>query len=142
MSRSGYTDDWENPGTLNLYRANVDRAIAGKRGQAFLREMAAALDALPVKELVAENMVRDSAHVCAIGAVAVARGKDVSELDIYDGDDVGALFGISRALACEIAYENDECGPYGKAETPAERWLRMRAWVSACLKGGPDSKAP
>ena len=78
MSRSGYSEECEQ-GALNFYRANVDRTIAGKRGQTFLREMAAALDAMPVKELIAGEVVRDEAHVCAIGAVAVARKADVSK---------------------------------------------------------------
>ncbi len=128
MSRSGYTYDCEN---LNLYRGAVDSAIRGKRGQAFLREMAAALDAMPVKELITDEVVRDDSGVCAIGSVALARGLDVSTLDVYDGDDVAKRFGIARALACEIEYENDECGKQG--ETPAERWTRMRRWVEANL---------
>ncbi len=126
MSRSGYSDDCEN---IGLWRGAVDRAIAGKRGQAFLREMAAALDAMPVKELVAGEIVRDSAHVCAIGAVAVARKMDVSQLEIDDGESVGAAFGVARALACEIAFVNDDDFGAGH-ETPAERWTRMRAWVA------------
>ena len=148
MSRSGYSDDYDDHGALNRWRANVDRAIAGKRGQAFLREMASALDAMPVKELVAEDIVRDSEHVCAMGAVALARKLDVSKLDVDDPGTVADTFGIARALACEIAYENDENaplyapGPPGPAgewtrltpETPAQRWQRMRKWVDACLK--------
>jgi hypothetical protein len=145
MSRSGYTDDVEDQGALNCYRANVDRALSGKRGQAFLREMAAALDAMPVKELVADEVVRDSEHVCAMGAVALARKLDVSNLDPEDPDTVAGTFGIARALACEIAYENDEFVPlYVRGEdgswkrpppeTPAERWTRMRKWVGACLR--------
>ena len=147
MSRSGYSDDCDDV-RFNLYRANVDRAIAGKRGQAFLREMAAALDAMPVKELVAEEIVRDSEHVCAMGAVALARGLDVSAVDPEDPDTVAGKLGITRILACEIAYENDENaplyapGPPGPAgewtrltpETPAQRWQRMRKWVDGCLK--------
>lgn len=131
MSRSGYVDDYDDVGSLNLYRGTVARAMRGKRGQAFLREMAAALDAMPVKELVAGEVVRDSEHVCAMGSVALARKLDVSTLDVEDGDKVGATFGIARALACEIAYENDECGSH--KETPGERWTRMRAWVDAHL---------
>jgi hypothetical protein len=131
MSRSGYSDDLDQA-MLNRYRANVDRAIRGKRGQAFLREMAAALDAMPVKELVADAVVRDDKSVCAIGSVALARGLDVKELDIYDKDDVGKLFGVAPALAAEIAWENDENGPY-RVETPAERWQRMRRWVDRHL---------
>ena len=139
MSRSGYTDDWDDMGRYNLYRANVDRAITGKRGQAFLREMAAALDAMPVKELVAGEIVRDSDHVCAIGSVALARGMDVSKIEADDPDAVGVAFGIARALACEIAYENDEA--YGDDETPAERWLRMREWVTEQLARNAEGGA-
>lgn len=138
MSRSGYVDDYDDTGLLNLYRGTVARAIRGKRGQAFLREMAAALDAMPVKELVAGDVVQDSEHVCGLGSVALARKLDVSNLDVEDGDAVGAAFGIARALACEIAYENDECGERfvaGKRhqETPEERWQRMRKWVDEQL---------
>ena|SRR5258706_13078469 len=137
MSRSGYTDDCENMG---LWRGAVERAIRGKRGQAFLREMAAALDAMPVKELIAGEVIRDNEHVCAIGSVALARKMDVSELEIYDGESVGQAFGVARALACEIAYENDERSNVyengtSRVETPAERWLRMRKWVAASIIG-------
>lgn len=128
MSRSGYSDDWDDDdGRLQLYRQAVDRAIAGKRGQAFLHEMAAALDAMPVKELIADDVVRSGSQVCALGSVALARGLDVSKLDIYDGASVGEVFGIARSMASEIAYWNDEQGP--SSETPEARWKRMRSWV-------------
>ncbi len=35
-------------------------------------------------------------------------------------------------MVFEIVYENDKCGPwppYSQTETPANRWLRIRAWV-------------
>jgi len=131
MSRSGYSDDPENFG---LWRGAVDRAIAGKRGQAFLREMAAALDAMPEKVLIAHEIVADG-DACAIGAVALSRGMDVSDLHENDPDEVARRFGIARALVCEIAYENDEGGPWLRSEAPAERWKRMRRWVEAHLKG-------
>lgn len=133
MSRSGYSEDCDDEGLANLWRANVDRTIGGKRGQKFLREMAAALDAMPVKELVADELVRDSEHVCALGAVAVARGLDVSKVDIYDPDEVGKTLGVSALLAREVAYENDEHGPW-RGETPAQRWTRMRKWVADQLR--------
>lgn len=134
MSRSGYSDECEN---IGLWRGAVASAIGGKRGQALLREMAASLDAMPVKELVAGDIARDG-RVCAIGSVAQARGMNVSGLDIHDGEEVGSVFGVARAMACEIAHENDECGERfvdGKIhhETPAERWTRMRAWVDSQL---------
>jgi hypothetical protein len=128
MSRSGYSGDCENVG---LWRAAVDRAIRGKRGQAFLRELLSALDALPSKRLIDDDLVREDGEVCAIGAVAVARKLDTSKLDAEDGDEVGKAFGIARALACELAYENDERQPgWLTIETPEERWTRMRAWVA------------
>jgi hypothetical protein len=135
MSRSGYSEDCEN---LGLWRGAVERAIAGRRGQAFLREMAAALDAMPVKELIVGEVVSDDAKVCAIGSVAVARRVDVTDLDVYDADSVAECFGIAPALAREIAYENDECGETWRdgtlhKETPAERWARMRSWVAKQL---------
>lgn len=138
MSRSGYSDDCEN---LGLWRGAVERAIRGKRGQAFLREMAAALDAMSVKELVSGEIVDDDGSVCAIGTVAVARKIDRDKFnDPYDYEGIADTFGVARALVQEIEYENDECGR-GKYvackfvdETPAERWTRMRAWVEANLR--------
>lgn len=127
MSRSGYSDDCEN---IGLWRGTVANAIRGKRGQAFLREMAAALDAMPVKELIAHEIVSDSGCACAIGAVALSRKMDVAGIDESDRHEVAAAFGISPALAAEIVYENDE---WSTSETPAQRWTRMREWVEEHL---------
>ena len=151
MSRSGYSEDCEN---LGLWRGAVERAIRGKRGQAFLREMAAALDAMPRKELGADEVARDSEHVCAMGSVVLARRRDVTAVDVYDADDTANLLGIAGALAKEIAYENDECGqrietegptrfPGGlvwRRETLAERWTRMRAWVDSQICKPPAAQ--
>lgn len=131
MSRSGYSDDGDYNNTIGLYRHAVDRAIAGKRGQAFMRELAAALDAMPVKELIAEELA-EAGHVCAIGAVGLARGIDMSALDPEDPEGVGVTFGISETMAREIVFVNDENGPW--RETPANRWKRMRAWVDAQVR--------
>ena len=140
MSRSGYSEDCE---FLNLYRANVDRTIAGKRGQAFLHEMAAALDAMPVKELIAGELVSEEGECCALGSVALARGKDVSQVDGSEPDDVAAVFGITRLLVADVAYENDDGDRnFGRShETPAARWVRMRKWVAEQLESD-DPKEP
>ena len=45
MSRSGYSDDDED-GRLAMWRGAVQSAIRGKRGQAALRELLTALDAM------------------------------------------------------------------------------------------------
>ena len=123
MSRSGYTDDCEH---LDLWRAAVDRAMRGRRGQAFLRELATAMDAMPEKILIANELVDDYGNVCAIGSVCKARGLDIERIDCDEPRSVGDAVGIARAMAAEIAYMNDE---WGHGETPEHRWTRMRAWV-------------
>lgn len=116
-------------GTLNLYRATVKRSIRGKRGQAFLRELRDAMDAMPEKILIAEELIDGEGDCCAIGVVCKSRGLDVSATDPHCPDSVAGLVGVARCLAAEIEYENDECGPWRGGETPAERWTRMRKWV-------------
>lgn len=131
MSRSGYTDDGD---YINLYRAAVERAINGKRGQSFLQEMAKAMDEMPEKRLIASELIAESGEVCAIGSVCKARGLDVSKVDCYDADEVCSLVGISRAMASEIAFENDE---RRRDETPEQRWVRMRKWITENLMTAP-----
>jgi hypothetical protein len=130
VSRSGY-NDYCDSSELNLWRGAVDRALRGKRGQAFLREMATALDAMPEKALAADVLADSQAGCCAMGAVARARGIDTTGIDEYDRETVAGLFGIAPAMAAEIAYENDE-GRYD--ETPEQRWTRMREWVRRNIK--------
>ena len=127
MSRSGYSDDCEMNWDLIRWRGAVKSAIRGKRGQAFLREMLEALDSMPDKVL-AESVLEQDGDVCAMGAVGVKRGLDMSKVDPFERVEVAQLFGISEALAAEIAYENDE-GVWGANETPTARWTRMRKWV-------------
>jgi hypothetical protein len=139
VSRSGYIDYDENDPGFARWRGAVSKAINGRRGQAFLREMLAALDAMPEKELIAAELVSEDGAVCAIGAICKARGMDVSNIDEGDGEDVGDAVGIARAMAMEIAYINDECGPakWQGEETPAQRFERVRRWVVAKLKVAP-----
>lgn len=129
MSRSGYSDDCEH---LGLYRASVARALHGRRGQEALRDFVAALDVLPEKRLAAESF-QAGGEVCSLGALAAYRGVDVSDLEPYHPGEfvegAGPRFNIAACMAAEFMYENDECGPWGRAETPEERWVRMRAWA-------------
>jgi len=127
MSRSGYSHECEDQWALIRWRGAVKAALKGGRGQAFLRETAAALDALPVKELAANTFQADDGAFCTLGAVGAARGMDITALDPDDIATVAAKFGISDAMAREIVFMNDEAGRYN--ETPAKRWDRMRAWV-------------
>lgn len=136
MSRSGYSEDYDEtfPNAGFLYQSNVDRSLKGARGQAFLREMADALDAMPEKRLIAEELERDGA-VCAIGSVGAKRGIDMSKLNPDDPKSVGKTFGISEAMAREVVYQNDEdFRSWTKPETPEQRWSRMRAWVASQIR--------
>ena len=133
MSRSGYTDDcdgWD----LVRWRGAVKSAIRGKRGQGFLRELATAMDAMPEKSLIAEELEKEG-EVCALGSLGKARGMDMSKIDPEDRDDVAKAFGIPLTLACEIMYMNDD-GPW--IETPEQRWVRIRGWVQEQIKEKPD----
>lgn len=127
MSRSGYSDDCEN---LQLWRSNVDRAIKGKKGQEFFRELLTALDALPNKRLIPHELVSEDGECCALGAVALARNLDVAAVDESEPEEVAAALGIRSMLAQEVAYMNDE---YQRLNTPEERWQRIRNWVVSNL---------
>jgi hypothetical protein len=130
MSRSGYSDDLDYS-RLNLWRGAVASALRGKRGQAFLRELIAALDAMPEKKLISSLLKDENGCVCALGAVGQARGLALPEYDPddYIADTMGSKFGIAHAMAGEIMFENDE-GFWG-TETPEQRWTRMRRWAES-----------
>lgn len=138
MSRSGYSDDAEDNWSLICWRGAVASALRGKRGQAFLRETVAALDALPEPVLITDELVAEGAF-CTLGAVGNARGTPLSTVDPDDHEAVASLFGIPHSLACEIMWENDE-GRYG--ETPRARWERMRQWAVSHLASDAPSERP
>jgi hypothetical protein len=138
MSRSGYNEDCDS-NYLYLYRGMIERTIKGKRSQAFLKELANVLDAMPDKKLIAHELISEAGEVCAIGAVCKARGIDVQDVDVDDRDAVGNLVDISGSLAAEIEYMNDEAA-YRSTETPEERWVRIREWVASNLTPSYDGE--
>lgn len=147
MSRSGYSEDYDEqfPNAGALYHTSVLNAIYGKRGQKFLRELVAALDAMPEKRLIVNSLETPEpvygppefeSGVCAIGSVGKMRGIDMAGMDPEDADAVGAAFGIAPRMAREIVFENDEAGwnyQISRNETPGERWQRMRNWAAMHL---------
>lgn len=141
MSRSGYIDDYHDQWSLICWRGAVASAIRGKRGQAFLREMLAAMDALPEKRLITNELeipvtgLPMGGDVCALGAVGRARGLAMGDIDTYDIELVAFKFGIPHSLACEIMHENDE---HWRPETPEERFVRVRKWIESKLVGGKE----
>lgn len=139
MSRSGYTDDCEN---LGLWRGAVERALKGKRGQALLRDLAEAMDAMPDKRLIADVLEADGQY-CALGVLGAKRGIDMSQIDPDWPEQVAAAFGIAPAMAQEIVYMNDEGSDWGNEfwhrhgapDDPARaRWRAMRQWIDEQLR--------
>lgn len=136
MSRSGYNDDCE-PWDLIRWRGAVNSAIKGARGQAFLKEMLAAFDAMPEKKLIAEELALPDGAVCAMGAVGKARGTDMTKIPPDCRDSIAHAFGIAPALAAEIAFENDQDFRWKNDETPEARFMRMRQWIISLIKPEP-----
>lgn len=150
MSRSGYTDDTDDnddPLAHARWRQAVKRALQGKRGQALLRELVQALDAMEDKRLYPGSFATPEGQFCTLGVLGAKRGTKMD--DLGDEDDcepaqVGQRFGIAPAMAAEIMYMNDEYAvDCWKMESgvrvhndnhPLERWERMRAWAVANLK--------
>lgn len=159
MSRSGYSDDCDG-WALIRWRGAVAAAIRGRRGQSFLRELAEALDAMPAKRLIAEELEADG-EFCALGCIGARRGLDLRAINPENREAVALAFGIPPALAAEIMFENDDdfiswewvevCGPMrpGEQHRPtirqevgnAEelRWHKVRKWVESHLAPVPSA---
>ncbi len=137
MSRSGYHEDIDN-WDLIRWRGQVASAIRGKRGQGLLRELLAALDAMPEKALVTSEYETEQGEVCTLGALGKARGIEMKGFDPDDYDGWANTFDVAHQLVQEITFLNDE-GWYN--ETPEQRWQRMRKWVAAQISD-PTSHRP
>lgn len=133
MSRSGYSDDCDG-WALIRWRGAVASAIRGKRGQAFLREVLAALDAIEDKRLIFGELVDADGEFCALGAVGHCRGIDLKAIDYEDREAVAKAFGIPEALAAEIMFENDDDFWFSSGKEPEHRWRHMRNWVAKQIK--------
>lgn len=163
MSRSGlHEDDYYDPLTYGRWRAQVRSATRGKRGQSFLKDMLAALDAMPDKRLIAGELVFDGSpefpwpyelediivggdqlvkgngetvrvgDVCALGSLCVRRGLDMSKFSQGDPEFIADAVDVAHQLAREVIWVNDEDGRRG--ETPEQRFIRVRAWVAKQIK--------
>lgn len=140
--------DEDFPNQSELWWANTERALKGKRGKAFLRELETALVELPEKKLI-EGLICKAGQVCAMGAFALKRRRDAGQ-KIEDalkwlednapqegyanetGDFMSEHFGVLRRLAIHGAYVNDE--EVGYHITPEARYEKVLAWVRETMK--------
>lgn len=140
MSRSGYVDDDEDKWAYVRWRGAVKSALSGSRGQAFLRELVGALDALPEKKLSAGVFSKEGC-LCALGVVGKSRGLDMSDLDRQSEDDaldpdvVGDRFGLPPSMVQEVMFVNDEVAWHPKDDE--ERFRLVRQWAESNLKDSP-----
>lgn len=144
MNRSDYSDDLDHWAMVR-WRGAVKQAIEGRRGQAFLRELRDALDALPQKLLIS-GALADGDQVCAVGSVMKRRGLEPERIDDYDYDTIAEKLGIAQALVREIEFVNDEFSGYhtrtDTADDRAEsRWLAVRQWVEDHIHTSGDGDA-
>jgi hypothetical protein len=158
VSRSGYVDDMCDEWALIRYRGAVASAIRGKRGQAFLREMLAALDAMPEKRLTAGALVFDGQPdipwnpypqedvIVGGDQLVTGRGEAVrvgdvcamgclgrargAKMDDVDAHDPPQVAGLF-GIAEALAREIAYVNDedwYG-AESPERRFARVRKWI-------------
>lgn len=134
----------------------TERALRGKRGRAVLRELEAALLAMPQPRLALGTLVADG-EVCALGALAVHRARKpgqtfeeaLAELDVeispdreryedsFDGvDTAAARLRLTTGLAFAVVYQNDD----SRGRTPERRYESVLAWVRERLEE-PELKA-
>lgn len=125
MSRSGYGDDYES-WSLIRWRGQVANATRGKRGQKLLLDLYRALDAMPDKRLISNELETADGEVCALGALGKVRGISMKNIDPEDSYHVAGVFGVAHQLASEVVYMNDE---YYYNLTPEERYTQMKKWV-------------
>lgn len=160
MSRSGLVEDCDEQWMEALWRGRVANARRGRRGQKFFRDLLAALDAMPVKELQAMTFDDggEDGGCCALGALARAKGLDITNADPEDdqvAEELAVKFDVADCLTREVIWANDEwdsgyrrvrdyTGEHlgFRPDTPAERWQRMRKWVEGQIKKPDPEPSP
>mgnify|MGYP001617680037 CR=1 FL=1 len=151
------SDSVEDQLRYHAFAWNAHQALRGGRGQRILRELEAALIALPERRLIRGEFVTAAGEVCALGALALRRklatGRSVpvalaeirqefGSLDEQNADvdcvDVGRALGIGEHIAWETIMQNDErregCMPERQEGcTPERRYEHVLTWVRAML---------
>lgn len=137
--RLNYSEDEHFPGQFELWQSNCERSLRGRSGQAELRELHAALVALPEKRLIFGSLVDDEGGVCAVGAYARHKGLSLSNFDPEDEtDEVGIEAGMPRLVAWKVVEMNDI---QFNSLTPEQRYEKMLSWVESKLIGEGNDAA-
>lgn len=147
--RIGYSESEDYPGQFELWQANCQRSLQGRKGQAALRELETALLALPVKRLIAEEVENADGEVCTIGALAKFRGLITDEMKAqgeYDMEGVGVKLGIPRMVAWKIVEVTDIQLPdsfhyYNTPVSPEYRYQKVLAWVQSQIQSADSGVA-
>lgn len=130
--RISYSEDENFPGQFELWQANCERSLRGKHGQEELKELRAALLAMPDKRLI-YGLLEADGEVCAIGAYARHKGLDLSKYDPEDAtDEVGIEAGMPTLVAWKVVEMNDmELSHL----SPEVRYERMLKWIESKIRG-------
>jgi hypothetical protein len=136
--RINYSEEEDYPGQFGLWQGNCDRSLHGKNGQESLRQLEAALLALPSKRLI-EGELDNGEDVCAIGAL-VRHKHLVLRADPEEMVEVGVECGIPHLVAWKIVEVNDvefdRKWEVNKVSTytPEERYIGVLNWVRKQIK--------
>ena len=129
MNRSGYGEGDCSEEEADEWFRSVADAIRSDAGQAFLRELADALDAMRDKVLIDGHLINAQGDCCALGALCRARGIDTEDMG-SDAECVAERLGAPLPLAAEVVDQNDGY----RNEIPDARWHRMRRWVEGRIR--------
>lgn len=144
MSRSGFyeMDDWDRDSMLAMgrYRARINSAKRGRRGQAFLKSALAALDRMEDKRLAGGTFgVGQDGCMCLMSSIATETGR----ASVFTGRDadwdgegmcyaLADAFNVAPVLVQDLVWDNDENAP----RDPAKRWGWMRAKIASAINSG------
>ena len=129
--RLNYSDNEEYPGQFALWQANCQRSLRGRRGQASLRALKAALLALPEKRLIAHEIQDDTGAVCAVGALAKQQQRNLVTSDPDETVKLGEQCGLPHLVAWKVVEENDITLD---AVTAEQRYDQMLRWIEEHLR--------
>lgn len=133
MSRSGLCEyDGDDQWAFIRHRGAVRSAIRGARGQKLLRELLAALEAMPERRLIADDWESEDGEACALIVLGRARGVDLTAVDPEDPDAISNVLDVAPVLIQEILWMNDDDARYS---SPEQRWKLVHNWVERHVVG-------